>query len=453
MNFAEAGHLLLKTASKISLGFVSAVQRGYEIVATREPSTASKAHSPKHAEPGRRPDRILARLDAEISHLQSSTEDGSCCLEAVSSTNSSAKSDDMCATPSSLQSEKGQDHAAPLSSETMASTSTTAVNSPPKSAEEGSERTIEDREEGCQTSLETPSRSTKSLEDELRSFYVHYAPSKVVQVAGILAAHPEYRDPAVLNAILREKYGADLNSFQCRSAGTHKCADPTREQQSLIKQLLDQNQTLINSLHEVRNKLNAAETRADSMEDAARNAERRAKAAEARLAVIKSELGSLKEQGKLEEPATKIHDSMLTPRHIPERPLLQHRKACGVPHTQHAQHVTATVLQTGHHGEAGRTANFAYMACLGAYPQSNAGLEMVEDPLAVCPQPASLDTKTMNQAPPLLPTWNDFNDSSLNINAYISQGDMLVRLPYFSCQTTRHSVCAEYLYQNLVTSP
>ena len=420
MNFAEAGHLLLKNASTISLGFVSAVQRGYEIVATRDPSTASKAHSPKHAEPG----LILARLDAEISHLQSSTEDGSCCLEeAVSSTNSSAKSNEMCATPCSLQSEKGQDHPAPLSSETMASTSTTAVNSPPKSAEEGSERTIEELENGCQTSREARSTSTKFLEDELRSFYVHYCPSKVVQVAEILATHPEYQDPAVLNAILREKYGADLSSLQSTSAG----ADRMREQQSLIKQLLDQNQTLIDSLHEVRDKLNAAETRADALEDAARNSERRAKAAEARLAVIKSELGSLKEQGKLEQPATKIHDSMLTPKHIPERPLLQHRKACGVPHTQHAQHVTGAVLQSSHHGEAGRTANFAYMACLGAYPQSDAGLEILEDPLAVCPQPASLDTKTMNQAPPLLPTWNDSNDSSLNINAYISQGDMLVR--------------------------
>jgi hypothetical protein len=55
-----------------------------------------------------------------------------------------------------------------------------------------------------------------ALEDELRSFYVRYAPKKAGQVKSILA---EYRDPAVLNKILRAKYGTDLNSFQSRSAG------------------------------------------------------------------------------------------------------------------------------------------------------------------------------------------------------------------------------------------
>lgn len=55
-----------------------------------------------------------------------------------------------------------------------------------------------------------------ALEDKLRSFYVRYAPKKAGQVKSILA---EYRDPAVLNKILRAKYGTDLNLFQCRSAG------------------------------------------------------------------------------------------------------------------------------------------------------------------------------------------------------------------------------------------
>lgn len=424
MKLAEAGHLLVNSESSLSLGFVSAVQRGYDVVITlAETSAASKA-KPEPVEPS----SILDRLDAEISHLKASTEAESCSFSVAPSRNSST-SPQTCASPSSLQSkdgssEKSADHIALSASETMGSAATTKMNDSPLS-----EHGIAGFEDGCKSSHEMSSKST--VEDELRLFYARYAPSKVVQVDAILATHPEYRDPAILNGVLREKYDADLSTHHSQSHDGKSCTcgasgDRTREENPLIKQLLDQNQTLIDSLHEVRVKLSAAETRADSLEEAARNSERRAKAAEARLAVIKSELGSLKEQGKLEEPATKIHDSMLTPRHIPEKPLLQNRAA---PQTQHAQHVAGSLYASmpGRHGEMPRTASFAYMSCLGAYPPCEAGnLEIREDPLAFCPQPATLDVKHTTQAPPLLPSWNDSRDTPLKMDAYISQGDMLV---------------------------
>jgi len=143
----------------------------------------------------------------------------------------------------------------------------------------------------------------------------------------------------------------------------------------------------------------------------------------------------LKEQGKLEEPATRIHESMLTPKHdkgyIPQQPLLQNRAALAAPYpqTQRVRHVAGSQHASfaGNRREVPRTTNFEYLNCLGAYPHNSAGgLETCEDPLAFCPQPEA-ELKTMTQpAPPLLSSRGETSTPSLK-TGFISQGDMLVR--------------------------
>ena len=126
---------------------------------------------------------------------------------------------------------------------------------------------------------------------------------------------------------------------------------------------------------------------------------------------------------------------MLTPKHdkryIPQQPLLQNRAALAAPypHTQRVQRVAVSPNASfaGSQGEVPRTANFAYMNCLGAYPRTSAdGLEICEDPLLFCPQPEA-ETKTTTQpAPPLLSSSGETSMPSL-MTGFISQGDMLVR--------------------------
>ena len=287
MSFADAGHLLLagkNTKEKVALGFVSAVQRGYDVVVSRA-STVSQ--------PLAESSPIIEHLEAEISQRLDAT---ALSQGAISSPTSSA--DSSTASDSYAEGQEKMQCVARVASppsDATTSTASTARSSPLKSALNGSDHKVEKLEGVCPR---IQGGSPKTVADQLRSFYEHYAPSKIVQVDAILAAHPEYQaNPTTLNTVLHQRYGADLRSLESMDQQECMCTcggqrgERQREQNSLIKQLLEQNQTLMDSLQEVREKLNASEARADALGEDARNSERRAKAAEARLAVIKSELG------------------------------------------------------------------------------------------------------------------------------------------------------------------
>ena len=310
MNFADAGRLLLTgKEDRVVLGFVSAVQRGYDVVVL--PSRASTTSQPLSEL-----SLDVERLDAELPQrldANTSSQAANSSLTAMSADSSAA---------SESYSEEGKEQlqcvvqiASPPSDATK-STASTETSSPQKSASNGSDHDVEKLDTDCQG---TQSGSPRTVADKLRWFYVHYAPSKTLQVDAILAAHPEYQaNPTTLNKVLQQRYGADLGSLESMDQNEHmhmytcgaQQGERQLEQQSLIKRLLDQNQTLIDSLQEVREKLNASQARADSLGEEARHAERRAKAAEARLAVIKSELGITFCSGCL-SPALLKHDSLI----------------------------------------------------------------------------------------------------------------------------------------------
>ena len=316
MSFAEAGHLLLNTAGhKISLGFVSAVQRGYEVSVSRpsdgvEPgpggaheieekvsitSFSSRSSASTPAEPNNSIS-IIARLDAEIIQLKNS----------------------------------------PLS----------YVDISPINGTE-------------------PSQSNKSV---------------------------SYSSIRSLNRSEMQESNQGLRPRDDDRLSARTPADASvQEQSALIKKLLEQNQTLITSLHEMRDKAAAADEKAKQADENARIFERRAKAAEARLAVIKTELGSLKQLGRLEEPAAQIHDSMLTPKQnhratmpacIPEMPLLQNGVASV--HTPSDASLHSSVSGRKHdknnrnnNMNKPRSCNFVYMNCLAAYPRTYEPLILV----------------------------------------------------------------------------
>lgn len=412
MGFKEAGDILLdNTSPKISLGFVSAVQRGYDVVISRTGGDAEAASTSsqealggtnkqpgpatsffcgrgtnEQSEQGTKSDSILARLDAEISHLKTSSAETSPTQSSRSSTNSNASF-----SPSSLPAILKSGHK---------KNSGLAADSPPKQV------------------LVMKTDCTGN-------------PSKSESVCAETQTDSLLRD-------LADSMPAD-------------------EQKNIIKQLVTQNETLINSLHEARKKNEEVEVKIHAAVEAAKASERRAKAAEARLAIIKAELGSLKQQGRLEEPAAKIHDAMLTPKHgtchgptfqmpysgetaascIPEKPLLQidvgGREGKGGclqaqrVHELRAPRCTgATAIPVAGRKELARSCNFVYMNCLAAYPATTAasGTLVCSDPLAYCAPQATPGSSPRVSAPVprLLPKTSV---STLKASDFFSQGDML----------------------------
>ena len=405
MGLAEAGPILLTNHSKnISLGFVSAVQRGYNVCVSRSSLEASTlctitslpAVDITQVQPDEkaalircttdslpqdkcpRSESILARLDAEITHLKMGRS-----------------TDCIITTRSSI-----------ASSMNTSPTSRSSMNTSPTSR--------------------SSTRSSDGGSSTSNRFQGAAEQQHMVEMA---AADIDRNEPAPESAS--------------------------------VKQLHEQNQELTKSMQLLQKSVNAAESRAvmaearaSNAETAAKEAERRAKAAEARLAVIKAELTRLKEQGRLEESAAKIHESMLTPTHaastiqnsvqlsacIPEKPLLQNLDGEAFPSDRNGawpspSHLAPKTFIPGAahasssgrvHNQLARSCNFMYMNGLSAYPPSNTAQHENDccDPLANFNKSLSEDSK----APPthLQLDHETISLHTLIANQVLCHGDMLV---------------------------